>query len=527
MLINAVPHARVPVHRAAIRAPEKDEVELSRQFFGDPTPTLERTLAAEGNVLYAGVSPDGEKILYSDNSPKLYCYDQDGNQLFAVERGFIHRPPAFLDDGGLVVVESQLNGPSALTVLNPDGTQRWSTPLENIAALRAPLVTSDGTICAYNREPGTPYTYLLKGFDPADGTPLWSYPLGRDIKSDPVEARPGVIAAVDYKGTLHELDLQGQPLGQHSISSLGEITLTPGGNGTLYADQDLYHLKAFNPDGSERWTNSGTENIRWGPVQGEDLYLPTSGHGGLRAIDKESGSTRWEIPTPGLSNTHRAALDPRDNTVFLTQDTWLWEIKPDGTVDSRVRLPEHLGEQPAVTARGIAVVPGGRNVFLVDARDEGDRPADLRTSWAFAATKALGEPVPQDADQPTLQALTTTFRQLRLLVPNRFEVSQDTVRSLLTGLVDKSGLEYLATLERDAAAEVVGYLARQYEAGHRELELHSRTLESLSNVPNPTAATVDFAFQTYLWQEREPELAAHIRVEDDYIVVGAFELPTA
>lgn len=132
-----------------------------------------------------------------------------------------------------------------------------------------------------------------------DGTLLWTYMTGREVRSC-----PAVVDGVVYFGsndhTLSALDADTGGFLWNATTGLGVQSSPAVAGGFVYAGSWDGSLYAFNAtDGSQGWNYTTGDGVISSPVVAGGLVYTGSNDGTVYALDAETGEPAWEFITGG------------------------------------------------------------------------------------------------------------------------------------------------------------------------------------------------------------------------------------
>jgi outer membrane protein assembly factor BamB len=171
--------------------------------------------------------------------------------------------PAVARDGTVHVVTWGPNGENVLHAVHPDGTRKWTFPIDAWQTL-TPSVGPDGTVYVY----ADLQTYAVN----ADGTLHWVHQHAASGRSSPVLGPDGTVYVVTGQsntcledsepGSLDAIHPDGSPKWSYPLAAndcnretskdLGIIIPAIGSDGTIYVTHGSA-IDAVNPDGSRKW----------------------------------------------------------------------------------------------------------------------------------------------------------------------------------------------------------------------------------------------------------------------------------
>ncbi len=203
-----------------------------------------------------------------------------------------------------------------------------------------PTIGSDGTIYAGILGGGP-----LQAINP-NGTLKWSYPLNTDTQSSALSS-DGTIYAGSIDGYLYAINSDGTLKWRTKLYdgnySLRYSSPTIGSDGTIYIglgfQGDFGELVALNPNGSIKWTYSSTSRVRGCPAIGSDgtIYISTvageSGFnrslGGVHAVSP-NGTRKWIFTNISLYDKYGSPSVGQDGTIYVASGNGIYAISPQG-----------------------------------------------------------------------------------------------------------------------------------------------------------------------------------------------------
>ena len=278
------------------------------------------------------VGSDGTIYIANYGNRNFYALNPDGTVkwTYPLNGSSYGGSPAIAADGILYISESTNN---KLFALNPDGTERWNFSAGG-SIRSSPAIGTDGTIYI-----GTYSTSKLWALNP-DRTEKWNLTLGSIFMGSPAIGTDGTI----YVGTYSDKKVYAiNPEGTQkwSFTTGGAIWSQPtiGTDGTIYAgSNDDKKLWALNPDGTEKWNRSVIERIVGGPSIGPDgtIYIGNNyANGKLWAMNPD-GTQKWTYTTTAMINTNPAI--GADGTIYFgtfssarAPTRNFYALNPDGT----------------------------------------------------------------------------------------------------------------------------------------------------------------------------------------------------
>jgi outer membrane protein assembly factor BamB len=242
------------------------------------------------------------------------------------------------------------------TSTNP-GDLRWSYLTGDIIQ-SSPAISSDGTVYIGSRD------HDLHAINP-DGTEKWRFTTGYRISSSPAIAADGTIYIPSHDGRLYAINPDGSLKWKTHQNPIWIRKTSPviGHDGIIYTGYG-YYLKAFYPDGTEKWSFDAIGQVFSSPAIGSDgtIYVGASK---LHAIYPD-GTEKWNFPTP-MSIESSPAVGT-DGTIYIgCGDGKLYAINPDGTEKWNFVTGDVVSSSPSIGADGtIYVGSKDHNVYAIN-----------------------------------------------------------------------------------------------------------------------------------------------------------------
>ncbi|MEW6283193.1 MAG: PQQ-binding-like beta-propeller repeat protein, partial [Candidatus Eremiobacterota bacterium] len=304
----------------------------------------------------------GDRIWMSDTAGNVFLLGLDGQVLKSVNRdprgGFVAHDFHPLADGGVAFYEATVADDEvgtmgdALTVLNPDLSQRWSFPVFGGDCTCEPAVLADQVVAVHSdmekRE------RWIRSFDAAAGHVRWSHACPEDPRGL-VATGDGRVVLVTRDGAVHCWKPDGEPAwGMPPQGSVSRISALP--DGTVVLHLEGRGLLGVDPQGQPAWTvapRPGEElDVAVTADREGTLYVPVRGANLLRALRPETGEIGWELPLPIIQDD----IEPgrirqgADGQLRLPVGHELWIVAPDGATASRAETDTQYGFFPDVYA---------------------------------------------------------------------------------------------------------------------------------------------------------------------------------
>ncbi len=349
---------------------------------GPSTPVLRWKFQTGGSILSSPAIAFGTIYVGSEDG-NLYALNPQGllEWKFATG-GAIDSSPSVGQDG-TVYVGSQ---DGYLYAIRSDGQLKWSFKTGSTIA-SSPTVGSDGTVYVGSFDG---HLYAIN----ADGTLKWASPASAELYGSPAIASDGTIyvgiddpppsgecgqclEAISTNGTVE----WGSATGQVEYASP-----TIGPDGTIYIGSTRSLFSAVNPDGTTKWTVTGSAPEIFGSTAGMgsdgtvyvtssqvscDSYPPGCDGGGnsttrLYAMGPD-GTVLWTFSvTSSVTGSQifcclyytvsSPAVDTNGIIYMGSVDGNMYAVNPDGTIAWQVSLGGAIGSSPTIDFDGTIYV---------------------------------------------------------------------------------------------------------------------------------------------------------------------------
>jgi outer membrane protein assembly factor BamB len=162
-------------------------------------------------------APDGTSYAVLDHSLVAYSRDRNLKWTQNIDAG---GEPASASDGTIYV-----GGNGAFSAVNPDGSPKWSFPL-NGHLIASPAIATDGTVY-FGSDDGNVYAL------DANGKVKWKFGAGGEIHSTPALAKNGTVYLGSNDDNLYAIDADGKL--KWKFATAGQVfSPTIGDDGTIY-----------------------------------------------------------------------------------------------------------------------------------------------------------------------------------------------------------------------------------------------------------------------------------------------------
>ena len=233
--------------------------------------------------------------------------------------------------------------------------------------------------------------------------------LAREHHTDSPEAKDAVVA-LDADTGERQWSYESATGGQDQYSAL---TVSDGVYFSLCSDDDCLRLHALEIDGEDRWTRD-IDAGHWRPLVTDDTVYVANDTGLVRALDAETGETRWNYPVESTGST---AIVGVTDIVHVETDSALVGLDPDegstlwryapGEESEQVITDVALSNGVAylVTVDQIAAVADGEELWR---RDIEESEADVEAEITGVASDRLFVVAGNDPHEYRLHAFDVT-----------------------------------------------------------------------------------------------------------------------
>ena len=266
-----------------------------------------------------------------------------------------HTAPAIGPDGTLYLGTFD----KKLLALYPDGSPKWSHTFDQ-AILSSPTVTSDGYVNVTTTT-GDRYQvdYTGKTVNKvADGNE------GSAGVSEGLDGTTYQIVSYFEHSELSATDKQGELLWTYRFDDYSQTRPVVAADGTIYFGANDGRLYAINPDGSEKWQQSGAGTVADGLAIGTRGHIYMVSIQGVLSIATSQGNILSAMKAFNI-RTSEPVLDSLGNVYVVTMDDRLVVVQPDGSEKWSVQLkgePLQLAKQasPVIGRNGTIYVGSER-----------------------------------------------------------------------------------------------------------------------------------------------------------------------
>lgn len=218
----------------------------SKLYAIDPAGALKWTYQMGGAITYScpAIATSGTVYVGCDDG-KLYAVNPDGSLKWLFDTGlWIRTSPAVAADGTVYVK----NG-FKLRAINQDGSLKWMIDLGGEAAdwFPSPSIGADGTVYV-----GNSYNQFY-AINP-DGTVKWTYPINNENNTaTPAIGADGTVYIGSTDSKLYALKPDGSLDWTCVVKGWIDASPAIGADGVLYVGSSSGSFYAINPDGSQQW----------------------------------------------------------------------------------------------------------------------------------------------------------------------------------------------------------------------------------------------------------------------------------
>jgi outer membrane protein assembly factor BamB len=245
---------------------------------------------------------------------------------------------------------------NGLYALNPDGSIKWTFVGVLAQVNSTPAVDRDGMI--YVGIGG--YLYAIA----PDGTERWKQATGWQVISPPTIAQDGIVYVGDRDGHVYAVDPQ-------AIDPTDRLVWK-----SAYIGSVDYNAPAVSRDGGTLYITS--------------RYLSDASVGALAAIDVDTGSLDWQVPTPGGISLMSSPVVGDDGTVYFgSRNSHVYAINPDGSEQWRFKTGGGIDATPSLGADGTVYV-GSMDNHLYALNPDGTEKWRFATQGDVRAMAAIG-----------------------------------------------------------------------------------------------------------------------------------------
>ncbi|MBW3621979.1 MAG: PQQ-binding-like beta-propeller repeat protein [Armatimonadetes bacterium] len=260
-----------------------------------------------------------------------------------------------------------------LYAINPDGSQKWTFPLENGKAApgQHAVIGSDGTIYATGSS--------LFAVTP-DGKEKWRFAApGLGGFQAPTIGPDGLVYQTSTDGTVYALDAQtGEKRWSKQITpgvrNQAPISFTKDGDPIVSVRKGgIPNVFRLDKQGNVKWSFTGPDEMRSATVGDDGTLFVASKVGSLFALNPDTGEVKWkqdvrnaaeaimEFPALGLDGSVLQGSGEGEFGAYAPDGSTLWKFQTDENttrVDpvTNVKLTSHMGTA-IVDATGTAYVP--------------------------------------------------------------------------------------------------------------------------------------------------------------------------
>jgi outer membrane protein assembly factor BamB len=273
----------------------------------------------------------------------------------------IRGSPTIATDGTVYVAAGY-----AFCAIDPDGSQRWCTPLSGEATLSAAAIDADGTVYYGARD------NRLYAFNP-DGSIKWRYLIHNDgdIRTSPAVAADGTVYfSGTWAGLVHALNPSGTLKWRFKVGQ-GILWSSPAVNpdtGIIYIGSTNGALHALTPAGLPVWGLKGIKlqglNRNSSPAIGDDGTIYVGTMAGVYGVGP-NGTVRWFFPTKGHVEATPAIANDGAIYVGTTTGRTFYKLSSNGKQIWKIAGTDAFPTSAALGADGIVYVSMGATVLAL------------------------------------------------------------------------------------------------------------------------------------------------------------------
>ncbi len=342
----------------------------------------------------------------------LTAIKPDGTKKWAFVTGNYSDSTPALAPSGVIYITTHPD--QMVYAVNPDGTQKWATAPHSYLDC-PPVVGPDGTVYI---EDSVGWLGAIK----PDGTMKWNASIGAYSYSSLTLAPDGHVYfphinklyAFKSDGTLDWSKT-------YTMSTSGHPRFaTVDKEGTIYFG--AYNLEAVHPDGTEKWTFTGSGPGGTAPAIGPDGTIYFGSDNTTFYALRPDNTLKWTFPTGG-SIFSSAAIGSEGTIYFGSNDGKLYALNPDGKLKWALQLGDMLQSSPAIGSDGTIYI-GGYNGTLFAVGPEFEAPSaplglkatagpgQVRLDWNAPASDGNGTITGYKVYRATPRSLYASIKEL-------------------------------------------------------------------------------------------------------------------
>lgn len=282
------------------------------------------------NTQHTGRSP-----YYGTNISNIKWY-------FATDQPVLSSP--IVGPDGIIYFTSESD---VLYAVYPDGTEKWSKPLNSTKS--SPAIAINSTIYIGTGD-GTLKTFI------SNGNIKWEYNVTGSIISSPAIGSDGAIYFGSTNDTLYSVNADGSLKWKYATG--GDILSSPAisTDGIVYVGSNDQKLYAINPDGSPGWSMNTPGAIISSPSvdTSSGVIYAGSCNGKLYAVNP-NGTIGWTYTT-GDQISSSPAIDANGNILFGSYDGKVYSLSSTGDLLWSYQTEDKIESSPAIDARGFVYI---------------------------------------------------------------------------------------------------------------------------------------------------------------------------
>jgi len=232
-----------------------------------------------------------------------------------------------IDKDGTIYIEGYYNSkPFYLMAINPNGTLKWATYMDDSAISGpTPTISKDNILYV-----GT--WAALYALNPLNGEKIWKHGCN-GLFSSPAIGDDGTIYVGElwngYGGKLLAINPNGTRKWSFktNMSIMGSPAI--GDDGTIYVGSGNYYFYAINPNGTLKWKYKTGDWIGGSPSIGDDGTIYVGSYDDYIYAFQPNGTIKWKLRLGrGIESTPTIGYD---GTIYAGSDK-LYAINPDGSI---------------------------------------------------------------------------------------------------------------------------------------------------------------------------------------------------
>ncbi len=280
------------------------------------------------------------RVYFGCDDSRIYCVDQDGQQVWTYATGYYVSAPGTLDEEERYLIGSN---DQYLYCLDRNGQPVWKFKTEYYIS-SAPLI-ADGRIYFGGEDH---HLYCLN----ADGELLWKFKAGDEIIGTPALSRDkSQVYFTCRDGGLYCLDTSGRLAWKFPTG--GPVTGSPavGKNDIIYIGSTDGNIYGINPDGSLLWKHPTGAPVEGSPAIGINGNVYGGSKDSYLYCLSSQGELQWRFST-GYGVESSPVIDRQGRVYFGSHDRNLYCLSPAGEQIFRIPVQGAMLGAPAIGAGG-------------------------------------------------------------------------------------------------------------------------------------------------------------------------------